>query len=420
MGKPWTRIVVAMGIAFVVAVGGSLINHVERQLRDAADGERIALEIARREQEEKSIEAEAEAKAKQVREEAAAKEVEMRQPRRVNQSEILASLAAPPEEPIPWEPPHMGATLPLPARPEKPLLAPSIGRETPRECQYPGAIGTSRILTVGTEGGVTVGFKTYPRGLPLADHEVVLTFDDGPLPETTPRILDTLKENCVQATFFPIGKHSASSPALVRREIAEGHTVGHHTWSHPDVTLRGMSDPEARAEIDNGFAANERAGWGTDGQGALHVPFFRFPGFADTKPLVEWLEGRNIAIFGCDIWVSDWVPMTPQAQLSLAISQIEKVGRGIILLHDTRQQTAAMLPSLLSELKARGYRIVHIVPGRHHAETVEAQPGWTSETEEIIAQVLPKVLARTGKAAGQNTAQDGGRKGGVRDVQQNP
>jgi peptidoglycan-N-acetylglucosamine deacetylase len=70
----------------------------------------------------------------------------------------------------------------------------------------PEALGTFRLMAVGTEGGLEVGLKSYPRTLPLQDREVVLTFDDGPAPETTAKILDALAKECVLATFFDIGK----------------------------------------------------------------------------------------------------------------------------------------------------------------------------------------------------------------------
>src|SRR5947209_9689814 len=97
----------------------------------------------------------------------------------------------------------------------------------------PDALGTARMLEVDAATTPRVGRKQFPQTLPLAPKEVVLTFDDGPWPGTTPRILDTLKRECVQASFFLLGRSAAAHPALARREIAEGHTVGNHTYSHP-------------------------------------------------------------------------------------------------------------------------------------------------------------------------------------------
>ncbi|MBK9082815.1 MAG: polysaccharide deacetylase family protein [Rhizobiales bacterium] len=257
----------------------------------------------------------------------------------------------------------------------------------------PDALGTSRVMRVGAAGGGGVGLKSYPRTLALADKEIVLTFDDGPLPGPTTKVLDALKKECVRATFFLIGRNADANPALVRREAAEGHTVAHHTYSHPAVTLRGLSDEAARADIDKGIAADERAA----GAGA-RAPFFRFPGFADTKPLVDWLARRDILVFGTDVWASDWTPMSPTQQLALVMGRIEKVRRGIVLFHDTREQTAQMMPAFLRELKARGYRIVHIEPGAGRPATVEAGPGWRSETDRLISGLMAARRAAAPKA----------------------
>src|ERR1700730_12672067 len=180
----------------------------------------------------------------------------------------------------------------------------------------PEALGVARTLEVGTSGGLQVGLKTYPRSLVLDDREIVLTFDDGPSAQTTPKVLDALAKECVKATFFLVGRNAKALPALVKREIAEGHTVGHHTFSHPAATLRGLSEIAAQEEILRGFEADDKAAYGT-ASGAPKVRFFRFPGFADTPALMAWLSAKNIAVFGADLWVSDWKTMTPEAELAL-------------------------------------------------------------------------------------------------------
>src|ERR1700677_3722899 len=100
------------------------------------------------------------------------------------------------------------------------------------DCPRPGTLGTSRVLAVDAAATPRVGLKSFPETLPLADHEVVLTFDDGPWPPTTTRVLAALARECVHATFFLIGKFASEHPEMVRRIAAEGHTIGHHTWSH--------------------------------------------------------------------------------------------------------------------------------------------------------------------------------------------
>src|SRR5271169_3610282 len=128
----------------------------------------------------------------------------------------------------------------------------------------PDKLGTSRVVEVGTQGGLEVGLKTYPQTIPLADHEVILTFDDGPAAKTTPEILNALADQCVRATFFDIGRNSEALPEIARRETLEGHTVAHHTYSHPQPTLRYMSDTVAREDAVKGMIAVEKAAYGQD------------------------------------------------------------------------------------------------------------------------------------------------------------
>jgi peptidoglycan/xylan/chitin deacetylase (PgdA/CDA1 family) len=207
-----------------------------------------------------------------------------------------------------------------------------------------------------------VGLKSFPQTLPLADREVVLTFDDGPWPATTSRVLAALAQECVRATFFLIGKPASEHPALVRRIAAEGHTVGHHTWTHHN--LKYMKPADAGAEIDKGIAAVEKALHGTAAS-TPGTPFFRFPYFESTPATLDLLQSRRIAVFGADLWASDWIAMTPQAQLKLLGDRLKVAGKGIILLHDPKAQTAAMLPAFLRYLRDNRYRVVHLVPAPH-------------------------------------------------------
>jgi peptidoglycan/xylan/chitin deacetylase (PgdA/CDA1 family) len=271
----------------------------------------------------------------------------------------------------------------------------------------PDKLGTSRIASVGTEGGLQVGLKTYDKTIPLADHEVILTFDDGPNAEYTPKVLDALAEECVRATFFLIGRNVEHLPELVRRELAEGHTLAHHTFTHPQPTLRYMGDAQARADILKGMLAVERVAYNarfpegepTDlSQVKLHTPFFRFPGFADTADLRSWFATNNVGIFGVDIWASDWNKMTPEQELELILGRLEKPKRGMLLFHDIHPWTAAMLPMFLRALKQRGYHIVHMVPGPGTGPTVPAPPGWVSETERTIGALKPRLEKASGTA----------------------
>ena len=263
----------------------------------------------------------------------------------------------------------------------------------------PDKLGTSRIVSVGTEGGLQVGLKTYPRTIPLADHEVILTFDDGPDADYTPQVLKALADQCVRATFFVIGRKVEALPELARRELAEGHTIAHHTFTHPQPTLRYMSPAQARADILRGMVTVEREVYGAqfpDGEPGdlaqlhVHTPFFRFPGFADTADLTAWFAANNVGTFGVDIWASDWVRMTPEAELKLILGRLEQQKRGMLLFHDMYPWTAAMLPAFLVELKKRGYKVVHMVAGPGNGPTSPAPAGWISETERTIGALKPR------------------------------
>ena len=227
------------------------------------------------------------------------------------------------------------------------------------DCPRKGTLGTSRILSVDAATTPRIGLKNFPQTLPLEDHEVVLTFDDGPWPPTTPRVLAALAQECVRATFFLIGKPASEHPALVRRIAAEGHTIGHHTWLHR--SLMRIPASETREEIDRGIAADEMALYGV-ATTIPSTPFFRYPGFETTPATLELLQSRGIAVFGADLWASDWNPMTPSHELKLLTDRLRAARKGIILLHDPKAPTAAMLPAFLRYLKDHHYRVVHLVP----------------------------------------------------------
>jgi peptidoglycan/xylan/chitin deacetylase (PgdA/CDA1 family) len=238
------------------------------------------------------------------------------------------------------------------------------------DCPRPGTLGTSRVLAVDAATTPRVGLKSFPKTLPLDDHEVVLTFDDGPWPATTPLVLAALAHECVRATFFLIGRSASEHPDLVRRIAAGDHTIGHHTWRHP--SLKRMTLRAATEEIDRGIAADEVALHGVANR-IPSTPFFRFPGFESTPATLELLQSRSIVVFGADLWASDWNPMTPRQELKLLTDRLTAAGKGIILLHDSKARTAAMLPAFLHYLKDNHYRVVHVVPAAH--DHVPATPG---------------------------------------------
>jgi peptidoglycan/xylan/chitin deacetylase (PgdA/CDA1 family) len=227
------------------------------------------------------------------------------------------------------------------------------------DCPRPATLGTARVLKVDVAATPRVGLKSFAQTLPLEDHEVVLTFDDGPWPRTTAQILTTLAQECVRATFFLIGKPASEHPELVRRLAAEGHTVGHHTWSHR--SLKQIRLEQAKQDIDRGISAVEMALHGT-ATITPTTPFFRFPGFESTASTLDFMQSRGIVVFGADLWASDWNRMTPKQELKLIANRLDAAHKGIILFHDTKAQTAAMLPAFLRYLRDNNYHVVHVIP----------------------------------------------------------
>ena len=260
----------------------------------------------------------------------------------------------------------------------------------------PGALGPVRVQKLGTQGGVQVGLKTYPATVPLADHEVILTFDDGPDPKTTPAILDALKAQCVEATFFAIGKQADAYPELLKRAASEGHNVAYHTYTHPQPTMRDLPAAVSRADILKGVIANERAAYALEGDPddlskiKLHAPFFRYTGFADTADLNGWFAANGIAVFSVDIWASDWIPMTPDQEFKLIMARLEARKKGMLLFHDNKAWTAQMMPRFLAELKTRGYHVVQVQATAGSGPLEPAPPGWRNETARSVEAIKGK------------------------------
>jgi peptidoglycan-N-acetylglucosamine deacetylase len=217
----------------------------------------------------------------------------------------------------------------------------------------PGSLGVSRIAEIDATGGPWFGEPHGDRDF-LAAGEVVLTFDDGPAPIYTRPILAALAAQCTKATFFALGEMAAEHAEVAKEIVAQGHTIGAHTWSH--ANLGRLSEDRAKVEIEAGFDLVEKA------VGQPIAPFFRFPYLNDTPATVEYLRSRNVALFAIDIDSLDWRTHDPRSVIRRVMGGLERRGKGIILFHDIHRSTALALPELLSLLKSKGYRIVHLRP----------------------------------------------------------
>jgi peptidoglycan/xylan/chitin deacetylase (PgdA/CDA1 family) len=246
----------------------------------------------------------------------------------------------------------------------------------------PDALGTSRVLAIDPAEYQRIGRMQYPDTLPLADKEVVLTFDDGPLPPYSNQILDILGAECVKATYFLVGSMARAYPATVRRMFLEGHTVGTHSEHHP-FHFGELPIDRMRHEIDDGIA-DVSAALG-DPRGV--APFFRIPGL-DRSTLVESeLAARSLAVFSSDTVADDWHHRIKPAQIAaLALKRLEARGKGILLLHDIHATTVAALPGLLKQLKDDGFRIVQVVPATSARLEMAARPKrW------MLASAMPEL-----------------------------
>jgi peptidoglycan/xylan/chitin deacetylase (PgdA/CDA1 family) len=225
-------------------------------------------------------------------------------------------------------------------------------------CNNPNAIGLSRIVQIDTTGGPAFGTEHFKQYDFLRDKEVVLTFDDGPWPGNTPMVLKALQDNCIKATFFEIGEHATWAPELSKALAAAGMTIGSHTWSHKDLAKNPYASDieQAKQEIEMGVSAVHMA---VDGPIA---PFFRFPDLQMPPDLMTYLGTRNIATFSTDIDTYDFKIRKPEDVVKSVMTKLAKNGKGILLMHDFQHATAEALPEVLRQLKAGGYKIVHMVP----------------------------------------------------------
>ena len=264
--------------------------------------------------------------------------------------------------------------------------APAAAAATPapakQPCANPDALGIGRVVEIDTTGGPGFGFEHFKQLDFLRDKEVVLTFDDGPWPLNTPSVLKTLADECTTGIFFPIGKHSTYYPEILKQVAAAGHTIGSHTWSHATLTNKKLTEDQRKEEIEKGFSAVKWA------LGAPPAPFFRFPALQHPPEMVTYLGSRNIAMFSCDLDSFDFKARNPQQVIDVTMKKLDKLGKGIILMHDFHKHTAEALPALLRKLKASGYKVVQMKA----KAPVETLPQYD---EELVKDVkLPTVSSR--------------------------
>ena len=258
------------------------------------------------------------------------------------------------------------------------------------KCNNPNALGVSRIVQIDTTGGPGFGFEHFKAYDFLRDHEVVLTFDDGPWPGHTPAVLKALADQCTKALFFPIGEHAGWHPEIMKQVAAAGHTVGSHTWSHKDLSK--LSEQEGKDEIEKGIAAVSIA-LGNQPVG----PFFRFPALRHPPELLKYMSERNVGIFSTDLDSFDFKIRKPEQVIASVMKKLEPKGKGIILMHDFQQATAHAAPELLKRLKDGGYKVVQIVgktpiePKKEYVDMVLKEMGGGLDEARPMSSVIQTI-----------------------------
>ena len=253
----------------------------------------------------------------------------------------------------------------------------TVGAATP---SLAACLGTER--TIHVDGSKARFYNGLERSLGLRPKEVILTFDDGPVPGKTTRILDALRDECAKATFFMSGRMAKAYPSIAQRVRREGHTIASHTWDH--ANLAKVSTAAASASIDRGVVAIEAA------TGASNLSFFRYPYLAKTGRTDEIVARKGLIAFGANIDSKDYFKVSPVEVRHRTMARLRKQGRGIILMHDIHGRTADMLPALLDQLKAEGYKLVHMVPGRGVPNATARTTDAMIDREAIVASVQPK------------------------------
>ncbi len=244
--------------------------------------------------------------------------------------------------------------------------------------------GGRRTIEIDPETGLISGedYQVMPTSYVIdryGSHPgwVALTFDDGPDGRWTPKILNILRDKKAPATFFVIGQNMQALPGLVAREVHEGHLVGNHTWTHPNISA--TSAAQTRLEINT----TQRLFQVTTGRS---MRFFRPPYFGDAEPStpvevepLKLAQSLGYLIAGLRVDPDDWMKPDPQAIIDKTLARLadtsEHAGQ-VVLLHDAggdRSHTVAALPGLIDALRARGYKLVTMneLAGMSHTD---AQP----------------------------------------------
>lgn len=234
----------------------------------------------------------------------------------------------------------------------------------PDHCRDNSFQSRTLIVPASTQ---SYGTMQYQRSVGTRDKELVLTFDDGPDPDATLPILNTLDLFCVKATFFMTGLRAERYPELVQEVARRGHTIASHSYSHPN-NLRHLGWNSATRQISRGISEIQAALDANEETRTIKVaPFFRFPGLNHSIGLRGWLANQNISTFSCDVGTDDWRRISSGTLTYRALRNIRSTRGGIAIFHDTKERTAIALPEILRQLESEGYHVAHMIPERDAA-----------------------------------------------------
>lgn len=260
--------------------------------------------------------------------------------------------------------------------------APNAQLEVPACASEPKRLGLSRIVEIDTKDGPHFGGGRGTEANFLKDHEVILTFDDGPLRVYTKPILKALAAHCTRATFFMVGRMAAADPDMVREIARAGHTIGSHTQTHHNLQATGVL--KGRQEVDSGIASITRA------LGRPPAPFFRFPFLGGNRHVDRYTRSQNLATFWVDVDAKDYLTRDPAVVHARIMAQLREQRKGIILMHDIQPSTARAMTGLLDELRDKGFKVVHVVAKSQGEAIATANPDALPQVADDAVRRAPE------------------------------
>ena len=248
------------------------------------------------------------------------------------------------------------------------------------------------VLALIASSAAAKGWPTPAAGESASgDPEILFTFDDGPSPTTTPKVLDELKKHGIHAVFFMVGEMAGSEnkkvPAIVKRILAEGHVIASHTYKHHDL-CRLKTEEAAAADIDDGIAAIEKVA-------QIKLAWFRTPYGARCERVEKLLAARGLKHFHWDLDPQEWKHGDAQKAFTYVTGNLARsADRNVLLMHDIKAATVKALPEILDWIDAEnkkraesGKRPIRIVQAPLYAaeQLPKGFAAWSADAKARVA-----------------------------------